>query len=258
VSDCVRGDYGQRLHRSCVTGGASARGVYSSLHASWYGVMETAIRHTSEAQVSAEAWTEAIAAAMESNDIECVPGAYRSKLSGGRALRFVGRTRSAYTIGARPGSLRWETMGAGKHDTVVRVDGRIDFGCTPPFRNVPALVEEGFEEQIRLMQGGNPRVGAHYQVALNCLKTCIGSPCCDVMLMLALTMAASSETPEVTPSGQGFTAAIKKKDPKLLAANLITRMLWYLQPNSFPWKEDLSSAVMGIPEMTKKMGRRLL
>ena len=51
-------------------------------------------------------------------------------------------------------------------------------------------------------------------------------------------------------------AAYGVLDPRFLAATLPTRMLWFLHPQDFPWYED-NDAVLGVPEMTKKMGRRM-
>ena len=52
---------------------------------------------------------------------------------------------------------------------------------------------------------------------------------------------------------QGHTfEAGPRKDPKIFAAGLVTRMLWYLRPNAFPWNKD-DGQVLRISEMTKKI-----
>lgn len=75
------------------------------------------------------------------------------------------------------------------------------------------------------------------------------------MLMLALTMAGSSVTPQVKEDERCFSAAEKKKSPAMFAANLVTRMLWFLKPTSFPEGTKDERGVMRISEMTKKIGK---
>jgi hypothetical protein len=58
------------------------------------------------------------------------------------------------------------------------------------------------------------------------------------MLMYALTLASCSVTPTVVD--ERFDVG-KKKDDKVFAANLVTRMLWYLKPSNgtaVPGSED--------------------
>jgi hypothetical protein len=47
------------------------------------------------------------------------------------------------------------------------------------------------------------------------------------MLMLVLTMASFSATPTVLPKARAFSVGLKK-DSSMFAANLVTRMLWFL------------------------------
>lgn len=86
-------------------------------------------------------------------------------------------------------------------------------------------------------------------MALNCLTACLPDALCNVMLMLVLTMAASSVTLGVALISRGFTVASKRKEPGLIAASLVTRMLWFLRPDRFPWKED-ECGVLRVSEMT--------
>ncbi len=46
----------------------------------------------------------------------------------------------------------------------------------------------------------------------------------------------------------------KRKDLDILAANMVTQMLWYLQPSKFPWTKD-DWGILCIKEMTKKVGK---
>jgi hypothetical protein len=48
-----------------------------------------------------------------------------------------------------------------------------------------------------------------------------------------------------------------RKDPRLLAVTLTTRMLWFLHPWYFPWEKD-DGMVLRISEMVKKIGRYTL
>jgi hypothetical protein len=71
------------------------------------------------------------------------------------------------------------------------------------------------------------------------------------MLMFVLTLASCSITPTVAPQTRHFGEGVRK-DPALFAANLVTRMLWFLRPEHFPWKEDYQ-LVLRVPEMVKKV-----
>ncbi|KAJ9412797.1 hypothetical protein QL093DRAFT_2570104 [Fusarium oxysporum] len=59
-------------------------------------------------------------------------------------------------------------------------------------------------------------------------------------------------TPEVRPNTKGFSVTAKRRDPALLAANMVTRMLWFLRPEAFPWDKD-QDTVLRVSEMTKKI-----
>lgn len=109
----------------------------------------------------------------------------------------------------------------------------IDFGCPIPFTKIPPLVEEGFEKCRKVFARGDQRVLAHYESARDCLIQCLGDPLCDVLLMIVLTFASSIVTP-VLPMHADCFEARPRKDPRLLAVALITRMLWFLYPQWFP------------------------
>ena len=51
-----------------------------------------------------------------------------------------------------------------------------------------------------------------------------------------------------------FRSEGPQKDPRFLAVALATRMLWFLHRQDFPRYVD-DDAALGVPEMTKKMGR---
>jgi hypothetical protein len=98
---------------------------------------------------------------------------------------------------------------------------------------------------------GNQRILEHSHVARNCLERSLGDPLCGVLLMLVLTFSASSVTPTVAAKSTRFEAG-PCKDPKLFAASMVTRMLWFLRPEAFPWEED-DRMVVRVSEMTKKI-----
>jgi hypothetical protein len=120
-----------------------------------------------------------------------------------------------------------------------------------PFEQIPELVKEGFEAQEQHFKRGDQRVLEHYQVARNCLQSCLGDPLCDLLLLLALTLGSCSVTPTVLPGTQDFAVGARK-DPASFTANLVTRMLWFLRPEQFPWTGS-NGVILPVGEMTKKM-----
>jgi hypothetical protein len=150
----------------------------------------------------------------------------------------------------RPGSLKRAAMEAESAAKEAAKRLAMDFGCEIPFTKVPAVVAEGFLEQAKAK--ANQMVLEHYHVARLCLEESVGEPLCDLLLMLVLTLSASSVTPTVGEKSLEFEAAEARKEPGLFAAALTTRMLWYLHPDKFPWKQD-SGMVLRVSEMTKKI-----
>ena len=74
------------------------------------------------------------------------------------------------------------------------------------------------------------------------------------MLMLALTIASSTVTPFVAVGKDVISEAPKQKNRPMLAVSMVTRMLWFLRPEAFPWEKDLKG-VLRVSEMTKKIGK---
>jgi hypothetical protein len=121
-----------------------------------------------------------------------------------------------------------------------RKRARINFGEPIPFQRIPALIEQGFEQLEKQFRTGDQRILEHYQVAHHCLEECLGDSRCDLMLVMVLTLASSSVTPTVAPKTRSFDAG-PRKEPALFVCNLLTRMLWFLRPQSFPWEADKAS-----------------
>ncbi|KAL6154894.1 hypothetical protein ACJQWK_11937 [Exserohilum turcicum] len=71
------------------------------------------------------------------------------------------------------------------------------------------------------------------------------------MLMIVLTLASSSVTPTVAPKAQAFSAG-PKKDSSMFTASLVTRMLWSLRPEAFPWDTN-NGTILRVADMTKKI-----
>ncbi|KAK1613482.1 hypothetical protein BDP81DRAFT_412077 [Colletotrichum phormii] len=71
--------------------------------------------------------------------------------------------------------------------------------------------------------------------------------------MIVLTVCSSSETPEVAPGARTFSAAPKRKSPAQLALVMVTRIIWFLYPASFPWAKSASGTAYDIAKITKKI-----
>lgn len=250
----TRRDFAQRLYKLCREHEPTARHPLAAKSATWLPILCSAIQHTNTESVSREHWVSAIAAAVHSSGIECMPGEHHSALSYLRVVRLVGSALSIAAVTARPGSLKRAAIEAEfRARQPPQPQRRIDFGCAIPFHAIPPLIEKGFQLLDNNFRKGDQRVLEHYHFARQCLLDCLGDPRCDVMLMMVLTLASSSVTPAVAVKSRHFDAG-PKKDPSMFAANLVTRMLWFLQPRRFPWDKD-DGAVLSIKEMTKKIGK---
>jgi len=253
VSTKARRDFSCELYDACVRGGQ--RNPFSSRHSTWFSVLRAAVTHTTKppASVGKEQWVAALSTAMHMNGIDCVPGMYQSRISCRRMVRLVGQAPPSQAMTARPGSLKRAAIEAEcrAERAAKRRKMTIDFGCKIPFTEIPEVVAEGFRLMEKNFKRGDKRVLEHYQAALYSLEGCLGDPLCDVMLMMVLTLASSSETPWVAPKSNQFEVG-PKKDARLLAANLVTRMLWFLRPQDFPWDKD-DGQVLRVSEMTKKV-----
>jgi hypothetical protein len=248
-----RQDVAREVYHGCVKNDGPTRQALSSLHATWFAVLHAVFTFTPADRVSKEQWLSGLAAAMSSNRIECMPGSHRSRITYRRVNRLVGAMAPPRVVAARPGSLKRDAMEAELRVQQPVKRRVIDLGADIPFTRLPKLVEDGFGALSRMFTEGkgNSRVGEHYHVARNCLEECLGDPLCDVLLMLVLTYGSSSVTPFVAIGGKGFEVG-GRKDPAQFAANLATRMLWFLRPKAFPWEAD-EGMVLRVSEMTKKI-----
>lgn len=83
----------------------------------------------------------------------------------------------------------------------------------------------------------------------------MGSPLFDLMIILTLTIVASSITPQVAPNQRVFSGMPKNYDPSLFAANMATQMLWFLRPGAFLQASGGGSSTYSVTEMVPKMGK---
>ncbi|KAH7334190.1 hypothetical protein BKA66DRAFT_480077 [Pyrenochaeta sp. MPI-SDFR-AT-0127] len=231
-SSRTRRDFAQDLYDSCIRCDQTAGRAFYSKNATWFSVLRAALRHTTVKTMSKDQWVGALTVAMLSCRIECMPGSYQSKLSYRRVIRLVGSAPSALAIAARPGSLKRAAIEA-EHRAKRPANRRrvIDFGYSIPFNTIPQLIEDGFRQQEQNFRKGNQSILEHYQVARQCLGECV--------------------TPTIAPKARQFSVG-PKKDSSMFAANLVTRMLWFSQPQCFPWDAD-AGGVLRVSEMTKKI-----
>jgi hypothetical protein len=214
-------------------------------------VLHAAFACTNTGRVNKKQWVEGLIAAMTVNQIQCMPGSHRSRITYRQVVRLVGHSLPIHVITGRPGSLKRSAIEAEILVGQAVKQQAINFGYKIPFTQIPKMVEEGFQAQDKAFVNGDQKVRCHYHVSRNCLERNLGDPLCDLLLMLVLTFSASSVTPTVGQTSGGFEGG-PHKQPGIFAANLVTRMLWFLHPKSFPWEED-DGMVLRVSEMTKKI-----
>jgi len=69
--------------------------------------------------------------------------------------------------------------------------------------------------------------------------------CTDAVVLLSYSLGM-----------QHFDAG-PRKDPAISAANLVTRMFRFLEPELFAWEQD-KGGVLGVSEMTNRIGKLTL
>lgn len=72
--------------------------------------------------------------------------------------------------------------------------------------------------------------------------------------MLVLTTCSSSKRLDVQEGDTHFSVSTKPNNPPVLAACLITRMLWFSLPEAFPWQND-DTQVLSVPDMVKEIDK---
>ncbi|KAL3290674.1 hypothetical protein RB213_009692 [Colletotrichum asianum] len=150
----------------------------------------------------------------------------RSQLTSRSVVQLGGQATVQPAPFGPPGSLRHAAREAEiKHERTVKdqvqrqeCQPQINFSYPLPFTNIPSLILASFNQTKATFLGkGDAKVLDHYQIAINYLAEKIDDPLCHLMLMITLTICASSETPEVAQGSHTFSAAAKRKDPGQLA-----------------------------------------
>ncbi|KAK1973871.1 hypothetical protein LZ30DRAFT_694734 [Colletotrichum cereale] len=263
----TRHDFISELLRAI--GSEKGRDAFAAKNATWPTTLHFAIANGARAQggLDLAMWISVFTGCLVVAGIEWVPDSSAGRLTLRSVVRLGGPATLEPAPSGPPGSLRRAAHEAEiKHirtlqDREQRRERRprIDFGCPVPFTNIPSLVLSGFEEAKAVFSkdGSDRKVLDHYQIAMNCLAENIDDPLCQLMLMATMTVCASSETPQVAPGEQAFSVAPRRKDPGQLALVMVTKMLWFLHPTSFPWKKNTGRTVHDVSEMTKKIEQKL-
>jgi hypothetical protein len=255
ISFKTRRDFANELYHSCIQEKPRVSQAYSTQHSTWFSVLQAVFRSTDKQYLNEEQWISALSTSMLSNKIECLPGSHLAHITVKRVIRLVGSAQPNAEFPTRTNLLKRPATDLVEGDRRQIKKQKIDFGCPVPFITIPPLVELGFKKNDKIFGGpnGHPKILEHYHVARMTLEQCLGDPVCDVMLMMALTLASSSVTPAISVKAKDFCKGAQK-DPALFAANLVTRMLWFLCPTKFPKDED-EGMILCIAEMTKKIGQ---
>jgi hypothetical protein len=76
-----RQDFAREMHQGCVGKHGPTRQGLSSLHSTWFAVLQAALTFTPVDRVSEEQWRSEIGAAMLSQQVECMPGSHRARIT---------------------------------------------------------------------------------------------------------------------------------------------------------------------------------
>lgn len=264
-SNKARCDFAEEIYNACLAGNEAAGRSIWSKNATWLPILREAIRNTSEESVTAREWTSGIAREMADASIEWVPGCHRKRLTSRRVIQLDKThlyAKPPPILSGPPGSLKGAAMEAELRMTTADEQaskrsnrGRIDFGYEIPFKKVPKAIQEGFAKLETYYSMTDLRAVRHLDLAYSCLLDCLGDPLCDLMFMLALTFAACTVTPLIREGEAEFSPGTKKKkkDAEMLSATMVTRMLWFMRSERYPW-EDHDRGVLSVAKMTQKLG----
>lgn len=261
ISHRTRDDIARDIYNTLRSGKSCAS--FAARHSRWAAILRAAIQHTSLGTVTTEQWVDSISHALRSARIEWMPGSHGGKITFRRIIKIIQQDTLPETarpvIVGQPGSLKRRALQAAADYEAKAMNPKrarrqkICFGQPIPFLEVPDLILRGFREQRDKGGKVSEKVLSHYEAALQCLRSCLGDPLCDVLLILVLTICSSSERLDVRERETEFSLSEKPNSPAMLAACLATRMLWFWKRDAFPWAED-AGQVLRVPEMVKKMG----
>ncbi|KAG9249377.1 uncharacterized protein F5Z01DRAFT_641250 [Emericellopsis atlantica] len=189
IRNITRDDLARDLYNALTNDNKRSAGPFAQKYATWPAILKAALQHTD---------VNAIALAIRRSDIEWCPGQHGTSITYKHVIRLQGSTRPTPALPYRKGSSKRAAIEA-EHRILegsVRKRARrptISFNQPIPFTYVPTTVIAGFK--IAFRRAETEAIKGHYQLALDTLTSCLGEPIYDLMLMIALTHAASTETP---------------------------------------------------------------
>lgn len=262
----ARHDYATGIYDACVGGVGARPGTIASANTTWFPILQQAVKASQREGLPKVDLVAALAAAFIHVGIEWVPGLATGRVTCRNIVRLVGQKSMPFHVLTAPrGSLKrsaWEAEHRlSQPATKQKRPDVINFGSQLPFRTMPTLLEEGFKEMYRIFKDKKDlSKRAHYLFAQQRLTAHLGEPLVDLMLMIALTLAACSEVPDVVQMEDGtvrFGVSKNKKKAANFAVAVVLRMMWFLWPTVFEWKKDVLSrtGAMSIPDMTKAVGK---
>jgi hypothetical protein len=265
VTQQTTSDLARLIYRNTVTTPDRHVGLIAPTASEWIDALEGAFSNSPfPAEISETVWVAILARALHTCRIQWIPGTDRGRMVHTRIIRLQNRELEPPPATAPPGSVKRQVQEAAIATEMhkARKQDVINIGYPIPFQTIPDKIAEGFERSITIIK--DPPIKQHYRLARTVLEGFLGRKECDLMLMIALTFAASSELPYAADdlrTNPGFIVAAvgkdnKGKDTQLGAVALIVRMLWVLDPDSFPQtaKQQAVTGALSIREMTKKIG----
>jgi len=263
----TRHDFAQQLYTACMSPDHKSRIAVTLSKSTWFPFLQQILKNTSPKDISKSVWIEIIAHAIQKKGIEWIPGTESShiswkpegfvKLTGQQPLRPQPMARPGTTASAVNELQRRQQELA--HQRTRRIDFAY-FGCSMSFNETPRFLREAFKRSMENIDNSEKKdlmVREHYHHALECLGNCIAvqHPHCDLMLILALTLASSSETPYADLNKETFITKIgKNRDKGQFAAAVVMRMLWFLLPDQFPEKN--TKTYYGMTVMATKVEQK--
>ncbi|RFN43493.1 hypothetical protein FIE12Z_12270 [Fusarium flagelliforme] len=264
VTQQTTGDLARLIYRNTLTTPDRHIGLIAPTASEWIDALKGAFSNSPfPAEISEKVWVAILARALHTCRIQWIPGTDRQRMVHTRIIRLQSRGLEPPPATAPPGSVKRQVQEAAIAAEMrkAREQDVINIGYPIPFQTIPDNIAEGFERSISFIK--DPPIKQHYRLARTVLEGFLGRKECDLMLMIALTFAASSELPYADDlrRNQGFIVAPggkdkKQKESQLGTIALIIRMLWVLDPDSFPRtaRQQAVTGALSIQEMTKKIG----
>jgi hypothetical protein len=233
---------------------------YATRNASWFRLLGTAMQKFKD--FDPLDWQRAVGSGFMQHAVEWVPGVHIGRLTAWHVAELKGRTPLPSVRTAAPGTLKRKALEAIERDEETRKrthhKSKIDFGIPLPFKAIPKKLMDGLNELDSIFEKEpDKRPINHYRYAKDHLTTQLGTPECDLMLMLALTISSCSQTVEVPPKQKQLSVAKKARNSDIVAVSMVVRMLWSLCPSQFSDELLRRHNANTISEMGKKMGMQV-